>query len=449
MSYDYQRPTLLTCAENILGSMTWAEKPVRCYDEVFAAGITEEHFTDERHQKIFSAMKRLYDAKADLDLQTVAAELQNHGYSNLLVYLAGLHCDCNVGQNVDYHVKELKRQAIERSIKDQTRQLAHTNSDRVATDIRRRLTSLDEKIDELTSEESPLTGLMAAEEAAEDRRYSDYVSVPIGVSKIQAATGGLRLKTLNILAARPACGKTMLAVNIAYTATRQNLPVAFYTFEMPKAEIYDRLLSRHSQIPIRDFGPKNTAKARADLRGLPMTIVDHLRPNYEALEPDFTVQVRKLGVKLIVVDYIQQVGCGYLPNSTPKHLVIDEVCKNLKGFAIKNNVAVLALAQVRREFESRNQKEPMPPTLADLKDSGSIEQYADTIMFIHREGEEGEETYSLCLRKNRAGRTGDAKLLVDLEKSYMGDYQPTMDLSNVPRFQIRKLRAVDDTDVQI
>ena len=241
-----------------------------------------------------------------------------------------------------------------------------------------------------------------------------------GYNDLDNVLAGLQKSDLIILAARPSMGKTSLALNIAqHVAVKEGIPVGFFSLEMSKEQLIDRLLAseagidswklRTGSLEDVDFPKLNNAMAVLSeapfyIDDSPLTNVMEMRTKARRLQSE-----HDLG--LIVVDYLQLMS-GRKSSSDNRVNEVSEISRGLKGLARELNVPVIALSQLSRSVESRS---PQIPQLADLRESGSIEQDADVVMFIYREDYYNPETdrhniADVLIKKHRNGPIGNAEL---------------------------------------
>ncbi len=252
--------------------------------------------------------------------------------------------------------------------------------------------------------------------------------VHTGFPDLDNKLSGLQKSDLIILAARPSMGKTSLALDIARkTAVNHKTPVAIFSLEMSSQQLVDRMLSAESQVDAwkirtghnlsvsEDF--KSIGEAIARLSEAPIYIDDQAGNNILKMRAVARRLKNEKGLGLIVVDYLQLM----LPTNTKynDNLVqqVTEISRSLKNLARELEVPVLALSQLSRAVEQRGGK----PRLSDLRDSGSIEQDADVVMFIHREADQDmggkKEEAEIMIEKHRNGPTGTVKLFFDSKKT--------------------------------
>ena len=238
--------------------------------------------------------------------------------------------------------------------------------------------------------------------------------VPTGFRDLDSKLAGLQDSNLIIFAARPGMGKTSFALNVAqHVAVNLGLPVAIFSLEMSQEELVDRLLVGQADIDAwklktgrldeKDFS--RLSIAMGELAEAPLFIDD--TPGMSISE--MRTKARRLqmehGLKLIIVDYLQLIVGRNLENRVQ---VVSEISQQLKNLVRELKVPVFALSQLNRSVEARGTRKPQ---LADLRESGSIEQDADVVMFIYREDLEKMEQVKLDIQKHRNGPTGEIDLI--------------------------------------
>jgi replicative DNA helicase len=243
-----------------------------------------------------------------------------------------------------------------------------------------------------------------------------------GFSDIDAMTAGFQPGNFIIVAARPGMGKTSFALNMAVAAAREGQTVAFFSLEMSNNELIQRLICSEARISMNDMrrgnivGPQWDAISHAmeSLNGLPMYLDDMGALTVSDVRNRCRLLKKAAGSSLgaIFIDYLQLVRPGPLARNANRNEELSQICRTLKVTAKDLGVPIVALAQLNRAVETRDRKRPL---LADLRDSGSIEQEADVVAFLFREGyyDEGAEQPDLTefiIAKHRNGPTGTVKL---------------------------------------
>jgi replicative DNA helicase len=386
--------------------------------------LRPEHFYDQANASIYGAILALYEDRQPIDIVTVKEKLKKEksltkvgGFS----YLTSLVNNVPTAAHVEQYgriVQEsyTKRELIAASGKiselafdegqeasevlDQAEQLVFALSQkhlkRVFIPVKDALAESFDRLDELHKQAGGLRG------------------VPTGFRDLDDTLAGMQASNLLILAARPGIGKTALALNIAqYVTVRQEIPVGFFSLEMSKEELVDRLLIAQANIDAwklktgrldeEDFS--KLSEAMGVLAEAPLYIDD--TPALSVLE--MRTKARRLliekGLKLLIVDYLQLARSTRRWDSRVQE--VSEISQGLKNLARELRIPVLAVSQLSREVEKRGSKRPQ---LADLRESGAIEQDADVVMFLWREDEEDLESVDLEVAKHRNGPLRRIKL---------------------------------------
>ncbi len=266
--------------------------------------------------------------------------------------------------------------------------------------------------------------IAANEEIAElGNREGTMHGVPTGFLDVDKLFCGLRPGNLIILAARPAVGKTSFAMNLAANAAKQGSPVAFFSLEMSSSEITQRLLAAEASLPLSkmrngmltDSDWSQIVQSSGELSNCELYVDDSAGLSIVELRTKARRMMRNKEKGLIIVDYLQLMQ-PVIPHPNNRAVEVAEISRGLKVLAKELNVPIIALSQLSRGVESRTDKRPM---LSDLRESGSIEQDADIVMFIDRSTSEAEAesdnrpdwgVAELIVAKNRSGPTRDIKL---------------------------------------
>ncbi len=398
--------------------------------------LTPKHFYKTSHVNIYDAITRLYEKREPADLVTVPGELSKMGVleeSGGVTYLTELINSVPTAANVEYYAHLIKDESTKRSLltiagqigemvyqesnidelMDQSEQLLFSISqDRVHQEfvpVKDTLEITFERLDELSKHRGALRG------------------VPTGIKSLDKMLSGLQKENLIILAARPSVGKSSLAINIGqYAAVNHKIGVAMFSLEMGRESIVDRMISAQGNIDnwrittgnleTEDF--EKYSIAAGELAEAPYYIDD--TPGIGVME--MRTKARRLmaehEIGLIIVDYLQLVRGRNLESRVQE---VSEISQALKNLARELKVPVLALSQLSRAVEQRGGDKK--PQLSDLRDSGSIEQDADVVMFLYRPNDEDRENYQLLLSKHRNGPTGELNLYfkADRTKFYEAD----------------------------
>lgn len=385
--------------------------------------LKPDHFYRKAHHDIFSAMLELYEKREPADLVTVPGHLKKGkkledigGVS----YLTELVNYVHTSSNIEFYAKEIKDYAVRRQLMsaasrigdlslessdvedvlDQAEQLLFSVSqDSVHQDfvpVKDTLEITFERLDELSKTKGAIRG------------------VPTGFKALDKLLSGLQKENLIILAARPSMGKSSLAINIGqYAASTKKKGVAIFSLEMGRESIVDRMISAQGDIDNWRISTGNLEEedyekysiAAAELAEASIFIDD--TPGISVLE--MRTKARRLmlenQIDLVIVDYLQLVRGRNLQSRVQE---VSEISLGLKNLARELKVPVLALSQLSRAVEQRGGEKK--PQLSDLRDSGSIEQDADVVMFLYRPNEDDRENYGLMIAKHRNGATGELPL---------------------------------------
>ncbi len=392
--------------------------------------LRPEHFYKESHGAIFAAMIALYEAHEPLDVVTVAAQLKKDGtidrtggapyLSELLNFVpTSAHAEQYARIIQEYAVKRrlvevgakitefaFRQEGSAQEILDIAEQeifgVSQQSMKRDFTPIKDALASSFDRLDELHKRAGGLRG------------------VPTGFSDLDFKLSGLQDANLIILAARPGTGKTAMILNIAQHASlKAHMPVGIFSLEMSKEELVDRMLVAQADIDawklktgkMSDDDFTKLSEAMGELAEAPIFIDD--TPGINILE--MRTKARRLqvehGVKLIIVDYLQLADAGRRFDNRVQEVSV--ISQSLKNLARELRIPVIACSQLSRAVETRGTR---VPERSDLRESGSIEQDADVVMFLYRE--EGDQTQwgeqiptKLRIAKHRNGPLGEIDLI--------------------------------------
>lgn len=382
--------------------------------------IRAEDFYKGAHQRIYEAVLALFDRGQSVDLITLSEELRARGTLELCggtAYISRLTSAVPTSANVEFYARIVQSTSIRRTLARVSQEIiAQAHDDRA--DISVILEETERRIFEISDRHQTGTYLPAKEivrqtfEAIEKHYHSktEYTGIPCGFKDLDQLTMGFQNSEFVVIGSRPSVGKTAFALTIAANmAIRQKIPVGFFSLEMSAMAIMQRLLSMEARLDSQrmrtgmlspaDFSRITEACGR--LYEAPLYISDS--PDLKLL--DLRAQARRMkskqDVKIIFIDYISLIGSEN--RDLPRHEQIAEISRSLKALARELNLPVVALSQVRRETEGKK------PTLADLRESGSIEQDADVVIFIHTDDLK-LETRELAVAKQRNGPVGDIQL---------------------------------------
>ena len=391
--------------------------------------ITADDFYNELNRSIFQAMINLSTANVPINMATLYAQLMQlklFEEAGGIAYLTDLTQQVPAAINVTRYAQLIKQASLLREVVKISQQayvqaqLPMDNTTDFINDLNQKvfqLTLNDTNRAYYTSEEVMHSTFNMLEELHENK--NKIPGVPSGFLDLDAKTAGFRPGTLNILAARPAMGKTALALNcLANAAIDHHVPAAFFSLEMTKEELGNRLLSARARIPgdkmrtgnFEDDEWNRLLQAMESIINAPIYVDETPAISITKLSAKARRLKTESNIGLIVIDYLQLMTGTGATNSREQE--ISEISRNLKSLAKELNIPVIALAQLNRGVESRPDKRPM---LQDLRESGAIEQDADIIMFIYRDDyynptTEKKGISEVIVAKQRSGPTGTVEL---------------------------------------
>jgi replicative DNA helicase len=449
-------PQDLETEKALLGSLLLV--PDAFYD--IANIVNKNDFYSEKHKIIFETIHDLINKKEPIDLLTVSAklrekkELEQIGGTDYLSNLLGL---VGSASNIAYYANIIKKKSVLRKLI-----VAGGHIGEIAfneeKELEHVLEEAERKIYEITSKNAGDSELVSMRDLGEEtisrfihlaENQNEVRGVPTGFKDLDNKLSGFQKSDLIILAARPSVGKTSLALDLARNAAvNANVPTVIFSLEMSKQQLVDRMLAAEAQV---DGWRLRTGKLNVEeeLERLQEGMHKLMQaPIFIDDKPANTVMnmrsvLRKLNhdkpVGLVIVDYLQLMGTS----RTYENMVnqVTEISRSLKGLAKEFNVPVIALSQLSRAVESRGGR----PRLSDLRDSGSIEQDADIVMFIHREDKhsdnvEKKNIVEILIEKHRNGPTGIVELFFDSKKTTF----LSIDKNEFGDFEIPKVDTFDD-----
>ena len=413
--------------------------------------ICEELYSDmfysDANKKLFEAIKSLYDAKVPVDITTVKDELDKKKNLNAvggIEYISDVIDSVATAANLDYYIKIVKDKALLRSLIDTATDIV-TDSYEEDSEVSSILDEAEKRILNVVRERQTSDfihikdAIVRAQEQLEElaKNKNDITGIPSGFADLDKATAGFHPGELIIIAARPGMGKTAFALNIAsYAAQTTKKAVAIFNLEMPAEQLVNRMRSAIGQVDAYKLQTGNLThedwkrinEANSQLAETNIQIVDDAGITASEIKAKCrTLANKEEGLGLVIIDYLQLVTSGgRRPESRQQE--VSEISRAFKTMAMELKVPVIALAQLSRSAEKRENNQPM---LADLRESGSIEQDADLVLFIHRNdyykakeeiGAQKNVVADIIIAKHRKGSTGKFQLLFELDMSNFRNY---------------------------
>ena len=422
-------PYSIEAEESLLGNIMLYKEAMR---ETVESGITAGDFYLEKHQSIYNIMSAMYDNRESIDTVSLSTKLKDFGvYDKVggIDYLMQLANATISATNTKEYINIIRNKSLARKV--------IKVGEEISKDAFDSSVSVDEMLENV---EKKVTDVTRSKTDAEFRNGDELFDTTLKqVQKIQEAgsnitgvrtlyndldnrTAGFQKGDLIILAARPSMGKTAMALNFAVNSAAVNHgSIAIFSLEMPAEHVAMRILAAKSKVEIQKIRTGNLNdeewsrlnEASQELRRQNFFIDD--TPGIKV--SDMYAKARKLvrdnGLYMIIVDYIQLMQTT--GKSESRQQEVSDISRKLKAMARELNVPVIALSQLSRNVEQRENKRPM---LSDLRESGAIEQDADLVMFLYREDyykreeerNNEREDVELILAKHRNGPTGNLKL---------------------------------------
>ncbi len=398
--------------ESVIGAMLLDKDAVIAVAEF----LSPSDFYDERLKEIYNACLDLYEERIPIDVLTVANRLKKSktikaaGSSSFLAELAN---KVPTAAHVEHYGRIVKDTATKRELMSAAANLVNISMDESssAAEVMDKAESAILSLSQKNLSQS-FTAVRTALAESFDRldelhkQGEGMRGVPTGFPDLDDALAGMQKSNLLILAARPGVGKTSLAMNIAqYVSVNLKRSVGFFSLEMSKEELVDRLLIGQADIDawklktgkLNEDDFTKLSNAMGELAEAPLFIDD--TPALSVLE--MRTKARRLqvehGLDFLVVDYLQLARSRNLENRVQE---VSEISQGMKNLARELKIPVMVLSQLSRAVETRGGKKPQ---LSDLRESGSIEQDADVVMFLWREDDENAENMMLDIAKHRNG----------------------------------------------
>ncbi|MED9961985.1 MAG: replicative DNA helicase [Bacteroidales bacterium] len=427
-------PQAIEIEESVLGALLLDQNAITNAIDI----LRQEYFYLEAHQHIYRAVSILFRDGNPVDLLSVADQLKKDGrFDEIggLTKLVSLTNRITSAAHIEYHVRILSEKYIQRElIRVSTETLKDSYDDTV--DVLNLLDRTETKFLEINDSNfksdfhsmDVLLSNTLKEIEANQNSQDETMGVVTGFNDLDARTGGFQKGTLLILAARPAMGKTALALTMARNmAVDFNKPVAIFSLEMTASELMSRLIAAESGIDAKKFKLKGELQdwEKEQLRNktnalahAPMYIDDNPGLTIFELRAKCRRLKQKYDIQMVFIDYLQLMSGGEtMKTGGNREQEISYISRQLKALSKEIGVPIMALSQLSRAVETRGGSKR--PQLSDLRESGAIEQDADMVMFVYRpsyygidveNGMSTEGLAKLIIAKHRSGEPGDVNL---------------------------------------
>ena len=386
--------------------------------------LKPEYFYKMEHQKIFDAIIVLFNESKPVDILTVIEQLKKMGALENIggaFYITGLTNSVASSANTEYHARIIVEKFIQRSLIQISSNIIKDSFDETI-DVFDLLSKAEQDLFSVTEgslrksyDKMSVLITNAIQSIEELKNKKDGLSgVPSGFSKLDRVTSGWQKSDLIIIAGRPGMGKTALALTMARNiAINHKTPIGIFSLEMSSDQLVNRLISSESEIPSGKLRKGNLEEYEfvqlhekiKDLAEAPIYIDDTPGLSVFELRAKARRLVKNHGVQIIIVDYLQLMTAGG-NKSGNREQEISTISRSLKGIAKELKIPVIALSQVNRGVESRTSTSKRP-ILADLRESGAIEQDADIVNFIYR-----PEYYKIYEWENSDDSRGQAEIII-------------------------------------
>ncbi|WP_229116598.1 replicative DNA helicase [Parenemella sanctibonifatiensis] len=429
----------MAAEQSVLGAMLLSKDAIADVLE----SIKGIDFYRPAHEMIFDSILDLYGRGEPADAVTVAAELTRRGEIGRVgghPYLHELVSTVSIASNASYYAEIVREKAVLRRLVEASMkisQLGYQGTGDVSDIVDRAQQAIYSVTEGKTSEDyKPLSALMEStldEIEAIGSRGGQLAGVPTGILDLDDLTNGLHPGQMVIVAARPAMGKSTLGLDFARACSIKNgMTSAIFSLEMSQSEIVMRLLSAEAGVPLKNIRNgemteedwARLARKMGEISEAPLYVDDS--PNLTMME--IRAKARRLkqrhDLKLVVIDYMQLMTSGKRVES--RQLEVSEFSRQIKLLAKELELPVVAISQLNRGPEQRNDKRPM---VADLRESGSLEQDADMIILLHREDYYDKDSTrageaDLIVAKHRNGPTRD------IQVAFQGHYSRFVDMQH-------------------
>ena len=421
-------PNSLEAEQSVVGSMMLDAEAIVTAMEL----LTPDDFYHQQYKIVFQTMIELYAAGQPVDLITLQNKLKEKDVPQEIASLGFVRELLNAvptSANVKYYAQIVKENSMKRRlirVMDELENECYAGKenvnvimDRTEKEVFELLSSRASGKDYTPIREVVMNALEKIEKAS--RQQGSVTGIPTGFIDLDYRTAGLQPSDLILVAARPSMGKTAFVLNVAqYVAFHEHMCTAIFSLEMSKEQLVNRLFSLESKVDAQALRTGNLSDVDwekliegAGVIGDSDLIIDDT-PGISISEMRSKCRKYKLekDLKLIIIDYLQLMSGSGGKSNESRQQEISEISRSLKGLARELGVPVIALSQLSRAVEQRPDKRPM---LADLRESGAIEQDADVVMFIYRDDYYNKDTElkgisEIIIAKQRNGPVGTVQL---------------------------------------
>ena len=427
-------PQALDLEEAVLGAILLEKNAII---EV-ASILRPEHFYSDQHKEIYIAIQQLFAEGNPIDMRTVIAKLRSLGKLEIVgnaSYIVELTSKVSSAANVEFHARLVLELSMKRSLIMLASQIHH-DAYEDTSDVFNLLERTNMELQEIHDNAIGTRPEKSLKEVAvevikevQSRMTGVHTGIDSGFVELDRMLNGFTPTDLIIIAARPGMGKSSFAVQAGKQIAERGLPVGIFSLEMSAKQMVERLSCAEAEIEsdkvkkgsghLNEYEFKRFMDSNGYIGGLPMHIDDTPFMTIVELRARAMRMKTKHGIKMIIVDYLQLIkGVNEFGKTTNRDQEIGMITRTLKGIAKELEIPVIALSQLSRAVEQRGGLKR--PQLSDLRESGSIEQDADIVMFLYRpeyykitETSDGIPTHGLCevnIEKHRGGALGTVNM---------------------------------------
>lgn len=430
----------LDLEQTVLGCILMPGGGARTFHEA-AEHLTGSDFYRPAHQTIWQTLAAMAEADLPLDPQALAAELRTAGHLERVeggaLYLLALEKEGITPASVAYYAKQVSGLAVRRRMYQATvtmRQIAlHGTGELNAV-----LEDADQTWAQVQHHGQDLEGVehfgeeMLADVIDDLASDEDPMGVPTGFADLDALTNGLHPGELIVVAARPGVGKTTFGLNVAVNAAKAGHRTLFVSLEMNRRELGQRIISSEAQVPLHTLRSKLTseddwariARKRQDMVSWPLVISHNPSLSFPQLKAEIRRQARRHDLKMVVLDYLQLLQDPESTSADTREREVALMTRGLKVLAQEIGIPIMVLCQLNRDSARREDKRPQTH---EMRESGAVEQDANTILLLHREDVYDKESprggeADLIIGKSRNGPTTEVTV------AFQGHYSRFVDM---------------------
>ena len=379
--------------------------------------LAEEDFTTERNRQIYMAIKKLKKENKEINVISIKNEI-NPNSVEILTYLSDL-AEFRYGTSLEYAYKTLRNMTKKRKILELVKRIETEIINEIDVDvyIENQIKTINKINDDIDIKETLLDTVNKTIEIIEKKIKKEYEQDYLtGIFDLDDVTNGLHKEELTIIGARPAVGKTTLALHIAEKISSKGILVGYVSLEMSKTQIIQKLISKLSRIDsyklrtgkLQEEDYIKIINAANEIKDLKLDITTNLN-SIQDIEIYAKRKKNKENLGLLIIDYLQLITNKEKSNTREQEIA--SITRILKLLSLELSIPIIALSQLRRDGANNE------PTLADLRESGAIEQDADNVIFLYKDNDDEEqktvEDITLDLQKQRAGGLVTTKIRFD------------------------------------